>query len=103
MFQNHMMQLLVLTAMEAPWRFEADAVQDEKVKVIRSLREFNTEKGSRLCLGQYDDNKVNGNRIPGYRSEKGIRPDSRTPTFALMELYIDNMEIVTYGHEEGLL
>lgn len=90
MFQNHMMQLLVLTAMEAPWRFQADAVQDEKIKVIRSLREFNTEKGSRLCLGQYDDNTVQGNRIPGYLSEKGIRPDSRTPTFALMELYIDN-------------
>ena len=90
MFQNHMMQLLVLTAMEPPWRFGADAVQDEKVKVIRSLRDFNLEKGSRLCLGQYSDGTVNGNVIPGYRSEKGIRPDSLTPTFALMELYIDN-------------
>jgi len=90
MFQNHMMQLLVLTAMEAPWRFEADAVQDEKVKVIRSLRDFNAEKGSRLCLGQYSEKTVNGDLIPGYRSEMGVQPDSLTPTFALMELYIDN-------------
>ena len=90
MFQNHMMQLLVLTAMEPPARYQADAVQDEKVKVIRSLREFTTEKGSRLYLGQYGRGEQNGKILPGYREEKGVKPDSHTPTFALMELYIDN-------------
>lgn len=90
MFQNHMMQLLVLTAMEPPWRYEASAVQDEKIKVIRSLRKFSMERGSRLCLGQYSKGTSKDKIIPGYRDEKGIRENSLTPTFALMELYIDN-------------
>ncbi|MCL7488743.1 MAG: glucose-6-phosphate dehydrogenase [Desulfobulbaceae bacterium] len=90
MFQNHMMQLLVLTAMEPPSRFDAYAVQDEKAKVIRSLREFDREAGSKLCLGQYQDGEINGKKVPGYRREQGVSADSRTPTFALMELYIDN-------------
>lgn len=90
MFQNHMMQLLVLTAMEPPWRYEAAAVQDEKAKVIRSLREFSMEKGSRLCLGQYSSGQLQDTIIPGYREEQGIDTSSLTPTFALMELYIDN-------------
>ncbi len=90
MFQNHMMQLLVLTAMEPPSRYQADAVQDEKIKVIRSLREFSPEKGSRLYLGQYGRGEKKGNILPGYREEDGVKPGSGTPTFALMELYIDN-------------
>ncbi|MDW7773686.1 MAG: glucose-6-phosphate dehydrogenase [Desulfobulbaceae bacterium] len=90
MFQNHMMQLLVLTAMEPPWCYEADAVQDEKAKVIRSLREFSMEKGSRICLGQYSSGKHMGKTVPGYREEQGVKKYSLTPTFALLELYIDN-------------
>jgi glucose-6-phosphate 1-dehydrogenase len=90
MFQNHMMQLLVLTAMEPPARFEADAIQDEKAKVIRSLRDFSMEKGSRICLGQYGEGEINGKFAPAYRSEPGIDAKSATPTFALMELYVDN-------------
>ena len=90
MFQNHMMQLLVLTAMEPPSRFDADSVQDEKAKVIRSLREFNLGTGSKLCLGQYTHGEIDGEHVPGYLSEPGVNVDSRTPTFALMELYIDN-------------
>lgn len=90
MFQNHMMQLLVLTAMEPPSRFAAESVQDEKAKVIRSLREFNRDTGSKLCLGQYIDGTIDGEQVPGYRREKGIKTDSKNPTFALMELYIDN-------------
>jgi len=90
MFQNHMMQLLVLTAMEPPSRFEADAVQDEKAKVIRCLREFSLEKGSRICLGQYTDGSVQGKAVSGYRLEKEVAAHSPTPTFALLELYIDN-------------
>ena len=90
MFQNHMMQLLVLTAMEPPSRYQADAVQDEKIKVIQSLREFRPEKGSKLYLGQYSRGEHNGKVLPGYREEKGVKANSQTPTFALMELYIDN-------------
>lgn len=90
MFQNHLMQLLVLTAMEPPSRYEAKSVQDEKVKVIRSLREFSMERGSRLCLGQYAAGYQKDNKVKGYRDEEGISDFSLTPTFALMELYIDN-------------
>lgn len=91
MFQNHMMQLLVLTAMEPPNSFRADAVQDEKAKVIRSLRKFDNTKGSKLCLGQYTDGSILGETVAGYRQEKGIQAHSTNPTFALMELYIDNL------------
>ncbi|HBI14577.1 MAG TPA: glucose-6-phosphate dehydrogenase [Desulfobulbaceae bacterium] len=90
MFQNHMMQLLVLTAMEPPARFDSRSVQDEKTKVIQSLRDFSTTDGSRLDLGQYGPGSINGQPVQGYRAEPGVRPDSTTPTFALMELYIDN-------------
>lgn len=90
MFQNHMMQLLVLTAMEPPARFESQAVQDEKLKVIRSLRDFNPENGSRIHLGQYGPGTIGDAAVPGYRAEPGVAADSTTPTFALMELYIDN-------------
>lgn len=90
MFQNHLMQLLVLTGMEPPCLLESDAVQDEKVKVIRSLRDFNTEHGSRICLGQYTAGEIDQTAVPGYREEAGVSPRSRTPTFALLELYIDN-------------
>ena len=91
MFQNHMMQLLVLTAMEPPARFEADAVQDEKAKVIRSLREFSIEKGSRICLGQYSRRiGARAKLYPATARKRRSTPESPTPTFALMELYIDN-------------
>lgn len=90
MFQNHMMQLLVLTAMEPPSHFQADAVQDEKAKVIRSLRAFSPKQGSRIYLGQYGKGLIKGEKVIGYRNEKGISPQSLTPTFALMELYLDN-------------
>ncbi len=90
MFQNHMMQLLVLTAMEPPCRLDADAVHDEKVKVIRSLRDFHPDRGSRICLGQYGPGTIDGADVAGYRQEKGVARESLVPTFALMELYIDN-------------
>ncbi|MFP7754836.1 glucose-6-phosphate dehydrogenase [Thermodesulfobacteriota bacterium B35] len=90
MFQNHLMQLLVLTGMEPPCLLEPDPVQDEKVKVIRSLRDFNTEHGSRICLGQYTAGEIDQTAVPGYRQEQGVDPRSRTPTFALLELYVDN-------------
>ncbi len=90
MFQNHMMQLLVLTAMEPPCLLEADSVHDEKIKVIRSLRDFSPDRGSRICLGQYQAGTVEGTAVPGYRQEAGVDPQSLVPTFALLELYIDN-------------
>lgn len=91
MFQNHMMQLLALMAMEPPSCFEAERVLDEKAKVYRSLRPFPVEdlQGS-LVLGQYGEGTVNGERVPGYRQEPGVRHDSLTPTFARMKVLVDN-------------
>ncbi len=90
MFQNHLMQLLVLTAMEPPCRLEADAVHDEKSKVIRSLRKFNPNDGSRIWLGQYTGSTLDGEAVCGYRQEQGVESNSTTPTFALLETFIDN-------------
>jgi glucose-6-phosphate 1-dehydrogenase len=91
MFQNHMMQLLALTALEPPARFEAEQVRDEKVKVFRSLKPIsdpNSEEN--LILGQYAAGETDGEKVSGYREEEGVRSDSLTPTFAVMRVFIDN-------------
>jgi len=91
MFQNHMMQLLALTAMEPPSLFEADRVRDEKAKVYRALRPFPLDRiEDYLVLGQYVAGTMDGKRVPGYREEPGVRPDSLTPTYALLKVYLDN-------------
>jgi len=91
MFQNHIMQLLALTAMEAPSQFETDRVRDEKVKVFHSLIPFPVEKlHNYIVLGQYGQGKIDDKPVPGYREEPGVSPDSLTPTFAKMKVFIDN-------------
>ncbi len=91
MFQNHMMQLLALTAMEPPSLFEADRVRDEKVKVYNSLRPFRVEDiNDYLVLGQYGEGQVDGKRVPAYQHEPGVNPDSSVPTFAMMKVFLDN-------------
>jgi len=81
MFQNHLMQLLTLTAMEAPSRFEAEAVRDEKVKVLRAIRPTDPgEVAASTLRGQYRS----------YRDEPNVDPASRTATFGAVRLYIDN-------------
>ena len=91
MFQNHMLQLICLTALEPPAVFTADRVQDEKAKVLRSLRKFPLDKlGDHLVVGQYTKGTINGYEVPGYREEKGVAQESMTPTYAAMKLFIDN-------------
>ena len=90
MFQNHMMQVLALTAMEPPSRFEADRVQEEKVKTFRSLKPLSGGPDDNLILGQYGPGAIDGSRVPGYREEPGVSTTSLTPTFAMMRLFIDN-------------
>ncbi len=91
MFQNHMMQLLALTAMEPPPRFETDLVMDEKTKVFRSLRPFPVQKlTDYLLLGQYGPGTIDGKAVPAYREEPGVDPASLTPTYASMRVHIDN-------------
>ena len=91
MFQNHIFQLLSLTAMEPPSVFESERVRDEKVKVFRSIRPFSVDSlQDILVLGQYGEGMVNGKKAVAYRDESGVSPDSMTPTYAAMKLYIDN-------------
>ncbi len=91
MFQNHILQLLAMSAMEPPSSFEADRVRDEKVKVFRSLRPFPVGRLSDyLVMGQYGPGKIKGEVVPGYREEPGVDPASTTPTFAMMKVFIDN-------------
>ncbi len=91
MFQNHMMQLLALVAMEPPTLFEADRVRDEKVKVYRSLRPFPIKDiQNYLVIGQYGAGTIDGKRVPAYRDEPGVSNDSQIPTFARMKIFLDN-------------
>jgi len=81
MFQNHLLQLVMITAMEAPVRYEADSVRGEKVKVLQAIRPVRGESVHRDTLrGQYR----------GYATADGVRPGSRTATFAAVKLWIDN-------------
>jgi glucose-6-phosphate 1-dehydrogenase len=91
MFQNHMFQLLALTAMEPPFAFRAEPVRDEKVHVFDSIKPFPTDRLSDfVAIGQYGRGKIGLNSVPGYREEKGISGKSVTPTFAAMKVLIDN-------------
>lgn len=91
MFQNHMMMLLSLCAMEPPSIYEPERVRDEKSKVFRSLRPFPVGHiKDRLVLGRYGPGTVKGEEVPGYMDEEGVDPDSTTPTFALMKVFLDN-------------
>lgn len=91
MFQNHMLQLLTLTAMEPPAAFEADAVRDEKVKVLKSLRPIPLDTLSDyLALGQYEKGEIDNKNVISYRDEENILDDSKTATYAAIKLYVDN-------------
>jgi glucose-6-phosphate 1-dehydrogenase len=91
MFQNHMMQLLSLCAIEPPSLFEAELVRDEKTKVFRALRPFTQrDLAENLILGQYASGMAGGVRAPAYLDEEGVPSESLTPTFAAMKVYVDN-------------
>jgi glucose-6-phosphate 1-dehydrogenase len=89
MVQNHMLQLLALVAMEPPTDFNATAVRDEKVKVLRALRPITAADAEALTvIGQYTRGAVNGEPVPGYAEELGH--DSGTETFVAIKAYVDN-------------
>jgi glucose-6-phosphate 1-dehydrogenase len=91
MFQNHLLQLFCLVAMEPPANFEADAVRDERVKVLKSVRPVPPEKIDQFAVrGQYGPGIVGGQPVAGYRGERGVKPDSSTETYAALKLHIDS-------------
>jgi glucose-6-phosphate 1-dehydrogenase len=85
MVQNHALQLLCALAMEPPINAHADAIRDEKLKVLRSLERWTPMMlDQRVVRGQYAGGQVNGREVPGYREEPGVDPDSRTETFVAL-------------------
>jgi glucose-6-phosphate 1-dehydrogenase len=91
MVPNHIMQLISLTAMEPPISFEANAVRDEQAKILHAIQPFSNEDVlSKTVRGQYGEGIVESKRVPAYRAEEGVPPDSRTETFVAMRLLIDN-------------
>lgn len=89
--QNHMMQLLCLVAMEPPISLGANAIRDEKVKVLRSIRPFTKDDfKTSIVRGQYGSGFINGENVKGYRQEDNVNPNSNVETYAALRLFIDN-------------
>ncbi len=91
MIQSHLMQVMTLVAMEPPVEFTADAVRDEKMKVLRAVRRFDAETvRTQTVAAQYASGAIAGEQVPAYVAEQGVSPDSATETFAAVRFYIDN-------------
>ena len=91
MIQNHLLQVMCLVAMEPPVTFEAQAVRDEKSKVMQAVRPIDPARVDASALrAQYGPGFINNRQVPGYRQERGVKPDSATETFAALRLEIDN-------------
>jgi glucose-6-phosphate 1-dehydrogenase len=86
-FQNHLLQLVAITAMEPPIDFTADSVRNEKVKVLRAMH---TPGPKSVVRGQYGRGFVEGVEVPGYREEEDVDPQSLTDTYVAAKLYVDN-------------
>ncbi|HSC90072.1 MAG TPA: glucose-6-phosphate dehydrogenase [Gaiellaceae bacterium] len=86
-FQNHLLQLLAVTAMEPPVDFDAESVRNEKVKVLRALH---TPGPKNVVRGQYGRGFIEGEEVPAYREEPGVDAESMTETFVAAKLYVDN-------------
>jgi glucose-6-phosphate 1-dehydrogenase len=91
MVQNHLLQVLALVAMEPPLSLDAEAIRDEKVKLLKSIRPIPpTDTGLPVVRGQYLAGTLDGQPCPGYRQEPHIAPDSTVDTFVALRLRIDN-------------
>ena len=89
--QNHLMQVLCLTAMEPPVAFDAESVREEKVKVLRAIRRMDDEEVERSAVrGQYERGWIWGEEVPGYREEEDVDPASKTETYVALRLFVDN-------------
>jgi len=86
-FQNHLLQLVAITAMEPPIDFTADSVRNEKVKVLRSIH---TPGPKSVVRGEYGRGYIEGEEVPAYREEEDVDPSSTTETYVAAKLYVDN-------------
>ncbi len=91
MIQNHLLQILSLIAMEPPVSFDADEVRNKKVDVLHAIRPIKPDQVHHFAArGQYGKGWLNGELVPGYRSEPDVDPQSNIETFAALKLFIDN-------------
>lgn len=93
MGQNHILQMIAMMAMEPPSRLVSEDIRDEKVKVLRSLRLYETPEEVRRSVvrGQYTAGTIKGQPVRGYREEDKVSPDSRTETYFAAKVYVDNL------------
>lgn len=91
MVQNHILQLLCMIAMEAPVSFDANEIRNKKVDVLNAIRKYSKEEVHKHAVrGQYTEGWMQGKKVPGYRTEGKVNPNSATDTFAAVKFYIDN-------------
>lgn len=91
MVQNHLLQVLALVTMEPPVSLEAESIRDEKVKLLKSIRQLTPDGSARQVVrGQYFAGLVDGQPQPGYRQEAKVKPDSNVETYVALKLFIDN-------------
>lgn len=91
MVQNHLLQVLALVAMEPPVSLEAESIRDEKVKLLKSIRQLTRDSiGNQVVRGQYFAGLVDGQPQPGYRQEAKVKPESHVETYVALKLFIDN-------------
>ena len=91
MLQNHLLQILSMIALEPPASLTPEAVRNEKTKVLEAIRPYHSEEvAASVVRAQYARGAVAGKNVEGYLQEKGVRPDSRTETFAALRLWVDN-------------
>ncbi len=91
MVQNHLLQILCMVAMEAPASFKSEEIRNRKVDVLRAIRRIKPEEVQRYAVrGQYSDGWLQGKKVPGYREEEGVSPESNTETFVAVKFFLDN-------------
>ncbi len=91
MFQNHLLQLLATVAMDAPVRYGGTSVRDRKADVLHAIVPINPENLADTAVrGQYGPGQILNQKVPGYRQEEDVSPESNTETFAALKLYVDN-------------
>lgn len=90
MVQNHMLQIVALLAMEPPIKLTTDEIRSEKVRALRSLRPIDGKVEKYFIRGQYGEGMQNDNKVPGYREELMVNPESNTETYVAGKLLIDN-------------
>lgn len=91
MIQNHLLQLLCMVAMEPPVSLQAEEIRNRKVDVLQAIRPLSHDNVNKQAVrGQYGPGWIKGEKVPGYREEEGVSPDSNTETFAALKLHLDN-------------